>query len=250
MARTSASILFRNKINLDRSASGSQIEDYRTGSFVAINREDGTPYTAVLDYEISEHIDSDYLQKHEMLFSTASMVVIDATLSEDTLETLFELTTQYKLRVCADPTNPNYAPRLKPHISQLYLVVPNAAETAALCGINLQANGMPDRAESMNVALELVKSGAEIAVVTLGAEGLVYAHSNGNGFIRAANVEVIDTTGAGDAFSAAVIFGLLNEVSLDEAMRLGANAAALTLSTTETVFSEISQERLYDTLLV
>jgi len=41
MARTSASILFRNKINLDRSASGSQIEDYRS-SFYGMFQADKT----------------------------------------------------------------------------------------------------------------------------------------------------------------------------------------------------------------
>jgi len=227
-----------------------RVEDARTGSNVAVVQENGNTYAAVIDYDIAKHIDSDYLQQHELLFSTAAMVVIDAVLTEDTLETLFELTSQYNLRVCADPTNPTFAARFKPHINQLYLVVPNAAETAALCGITVETNGTADRNQSLSVARELVKSGAEIGVVTLGAEGLTYAHSNGSGFIRAAQVEVVDTNGAGDAFSAAVIFGLLNEVSLDEAMRLGANAAALTLSTIETVYPELSQERLYDTLLV
>ena len=49
---------------------------------------------------------------------------------------------------------------------------------------------------------------------------------------------------------AAVIFGLLNEVSLDEAMRLGVTAASLTLQSPQTVLPNLSQELLYDLLAI
>ncbi|MEM6527964.1 MAG: PfkB family carbohydrate kinase, partial [Chloroflexota bacterium] len=177
-----------------------RVDEARTGSYVALMNEDGHPHAAITDYDISDRIDSDYLQQHELLFSTAAIVAIDATLSDEALDTLFELTTRYNLRVCADPTSPTLAERLRTHIDQLYLVVPNAAETVSLCGVAIQPDDDDNHTRGMGVARELVKSGAEIGVVTLGAEGLVYAHSNGSGFIRAAQVEVVDSTGAGDAF--------------------------------------------------
>jgi pseudouridine kinase len=107
-----------------------------------------------------------------------------------------------------------------------------------------------ERAIATQIVQDLLRHGSKIAVVTLGQKGLVYADSSGSGFIRAANVEVVDPTGAGDAFSAAVIFGLLNEVAVDEAMRLGATAAALTISTKDTVYPHLDLEHLYDELVV
>lgn len=226
-------------------------DDARTLSYIKLMREDGQLQAAITDYDITARIDSDYLQQHELLFATAAMVVIDGTLSEDALETLFELTAQYKLRVCADPTNPIFATKLLPYIDHMHLIVPNAAETQSLCGVSVKMNcSEEERLENTNVAREFVRLGAEIGVVTLGGEGLAYAHSGGGGYIRATQVEVLDATGAGDAFTAAVIFGLLNEVAIDEAMRLGATAAALTLTTRDTVFEDLSQERLYDELVV
>ena len=47
-----------------------------------------------------------------------------------------------------------------------------------------------------------------------------------------------------------MIFGLLNHVSEDEAMRLGMTAAALTLQSKDTVFPGLTQELLYDKLVV
>jgi pseudouridine kinase len=100
------------------------------------------------------------------------------------------------------------------------------------------------------VARTLVTLGVEIAVVTLGEAGLAYADSNGGGYINALNTQVVDTTGAGDAFTGAMIFGLMNDVPIDEAMRLGITAASLTLQTTETVVPNLSQELLYSHLVV
>jgi len=66
--------------------------------------------------------------------------------------------------------------------------------------------------------------------------------------VPALRCEVVDVTGAGDAMTAGVIFGLLEELPVDEAVRLGVAAATLTLQTRETVCKNLSLERLYDQL--
>ena len=65
----------------------------------------------------------------------------------------------------------------------------------------------------------------------------------------ALKTEVLDPTGAGDALLATVVFAQLNDIPLDEAVRLGVTAAALTLRTLDTVSPELSLERLYDELI-
>jgi pseudouridine kinase len=82
----------------------------------------------------------------------------------------------------------------------------------------------------------------------MAAAGVSYASAESSGHVRALQVEVVDPTGAGDALSAAVIFGLLNEIPLDESVRLGVSAAALTLRTRGSVAPELSLELLYEQL--
>lgn len=201
--------------------------------------------TRVDDLGIADALDSDYLLEHEWLFENAALVVVDATLSEDTLDTLFELAARYQVRVCADPTSPRMASRLNNYIANLYLIVPNASETAALCNLDEPAT---ERESAIGTAQQLVNLGANIAVVTLGEQGLAYADSSGGGYLRAIHTEVVDTSGAGDAFSGAVIFGILNDVPIDEAMRLGVAAASLTLESEDTVLQSLNADMLYDEL--
>lgn len=223
------------------------VPNQRTGTYMALLKQDGQLHVAISDFEIMAEITPDYLHIHEALFENAAIIVIDATLSDDALDTVFELAEKYDVKVAADPTTPVLATRLIPYISRLHLIVPNAAETAAIRGESIEK---VTRDEATQIARDFVAQGADIAVVTLGAQGLAYAHSGGGGFIRAVNTKIIDATGAGDAFSGAAIFGLLNDVPVDEAMRLGITAASLTLESRYTVLPGLNQEMLYDKLMV
>ncbi len=223
-----------------------RVSEARTASSMLLYHSEDE-CTRIDDLSIADALDSDYLLEHEWLFKNAALIVIDATLSEDALDTLFELATRYNVRVCADPTSPLMADRLCNYIDNLYLIVPNASETAALCSLSEPAT---ERESAIGTAQRLVSMGANIAVVTLGEQGLAYADSTGGGYIRAIQTEVVDTAGAGDAFSGGVIFGILNDVSIDEAMRLGVAAASLTLKSEDTVLQSLNQDLLYGELPV
>lgn len=221
-----------------------RVSDAHTATAVLLYQSEDN-CTRVDDLGIADALDSDYLLEHEWLFENAALIVIDATLSEDALDTLFELAARYQARVCADPTSPRLASRLSKYIASLYLIAPNASETAALCALEEPAT---ERESAIGTARELVSKGANIAVVTLGERGLAYADSSGGGYLRAIHTEVVDTAGAGDAFSGAVIFGILNDVPIDEAMRLGVAAASLTLLSEDTVLQSLNADMLYDEL--
>jgi pseudouridine kinase len=223
------------------------VENARTGTYMALLTPEGDLQVAIGDFAVMTTIDRDYLLENEDLIAESELLVIDTTLSEEALRTVFELAARHKLRVCADPTTPGLAGKLCPYIPQLYFVAPNAGETTALCGLK---NPVTDQDTAMSAARHLVGMGTKIAVVTLADQGLTYADSSSTGFIRAINTHIIDSSGAGDALTGAVIFGLLNKVPLDEAMRLGVTAATLTLQTTENVVPNLSQELLYDKLAV
>ena len=73
-------------------------------------------------------------------------------------------------------------------------------------------------------------------VVTLGENGAIYVERDGeHGYIPAQNVDVIDTTGAGDAFFAGVAAGLTYHKSLKESCNIGTRMASAVIATKESV---------------
>jgi ribokinase len=57
--------------------------------------------------------------------------------------------------------------------------------------------------------------------VKLGASGCYVTEGRERHLIEALNVEVVDTTGAGDAFCAGFLYGLINKKNIEECGRLG-----------------------------
>ena len=73
-------------------------------------------------------------------------------------------------------------------------------------------------------------------VVTMGEQGAVYARANGeSGMVPAKKVDVIDTTGAGDAFFAGTVIGLTYGKTLAEACEIGSRLAASVICISENV---------------
>jgi pseudouridine kinase len=218
----------------------------RTSSYMAVYDHKRAIFVSVDDMAILNQITSRYVNDRRRLFRDAAMVVIDANLPRATLTTVFRLAQKYQLPVCADPTTKNLAIRLRPYLNQLHMVTPNPAEAEVLLGQG-PING---RNEAIAAAQQLVTRGVAISVITLAEMGVCYATSNESGHIPALDIDVVDLTGAGDALTAAVILGLLEEMPVGEAMRLGVSAAALTIQTRETVCHDLSLEMLYDQLIV
>ena len=85
-----------------------------------------------------------------------------------------------------------------------------------------------DEQEAANTLLD---RGVELVLVSLGPDGAFYATSEFSGVVPAFDVEVVDATGAGDAFLAATLSHLSDKESFDEntvreAVRRGIAAGA------------------------
>jgi pseudouridine kinase len=222
-------------------------QDYPTGYYMGVVNKKGILQYAVDDMRLMDEITSDYLKKQEELFKSASMVFVDANLPVKTLRTASSLARRAKIPVCADTASFTLAERLIKFLSRYYLVTANSKEAGVLTDLTFEAS---DRDAAMEAARTLVSKGVQVAVVTLAEYGVVYATSETTGHISAIRTRISDPTGAGDAMTAALLFGLLNDIELDDAIRLGVSAASLTLRHPGSVYPELSLEGLYDQLLV
>nr|MBC7245971.1 carbohydrate kinase family protein [Chloroflexota bacterium] len=216
-----------------------------SAAYMAILDEAGSKTFAVDEMETMRLITPAYIYAQRSLFKGAAMLVLDANLSPSALSSAIRTAKRYSVPVAIDPTSTTLAPRLRKHLPDLAMLTPNMAEAELLCGHPIRG-----RTEAMAAVQELVTRGVGIAVITLGEEGLCYASARESGYIPAIRCEVVDYTGAGDALTATIVYGLVNGFPLDEAMRLGVSAATLTLKCPDTVCPDLSLERLYDQLVI
>lgn len=223
------------------------IPEQRTGTYIALLETDGTLSVALNDTAVMDQITPALLYQNRRLFKEAAMIFFDGSLSADCIEMSVRLALQYGKPICTDPSSTRLAYKLAPYIRHLKLAVPNEFEAAAMCQADVIVE---DPENSLQLARQLHSLGVQIAVITRRDFGFAYATRGENGYVPAHFIEMVDSTGTGDAITSAIMFGLLNDMPVVECMRLGAAAASITLQTAETVAHDLSLDMLYENLVV
>ena len=81
-------------------------------------------------------------------------------------------------------------------------------------------------AEDHDALLAVLQAHCRSVVITLGGAGAAYSSATGRGRCPSASVQVVDTTGAGDAFVGAAVAALLTDDDLGRACAAGVAAGA------------------------
>ena len=219
--------------------------DQHSAAYIALLNPQGNLLVGLDDTEATIAITPDYINEHASLLVNARMVMMDANVPIESAQRLLDICGKAGVPVGLDPVAFAPAQRYRQHIGAFALVTPNAVEAQALTGMPIS-----DVNQAIRAAKQLITQGVEIAIITMADQGLVYATSDLSGHIPAVSMEIVDATGASDALTSTVLYALVNDISIDEAVRLGASAAALTLSSPETVRQDLSLESLYEQLVL
>lgn len=111
--------------------------------------------------------------------------------------------------------------RVVPALRYTDLFIPSLIEAAAITGVT----------EPAAAAAALRVLGVRFAIVTDGPRGAWVDHDDLKGHVPAFEVDTVDTTGAGDAFTGGVLLGIIHELGAEAAVRLGAAMGALATTT-------------------
>lgn len=94
----------------------------------------------------------------------------------------------------------------------IYIITPNEIESESLSGIKIIDE------ESLRESVDFFhERGVENVMITLGSRGSYISTPNLRTFIKAIDVEVVDTTGAGDAFNGGLVAALASGKEIIEA---------------------------------
>ena len=107
---------------------------------------------------------------------------------------------------------------------QVDLLVPNEGEASLLTGLAVRGES-----GAVQAATQLLGAGCGIVIVTLGAEGLVWADAKGSHYRPAQAVTALDSTGAGDTFIGALAAARAQGQDLNSAIDFGQRAAAFSV---------------------
>jgi len=109
--------------------------------------------------------------------------------------------------------------KLQPLISRCFAVMPNRTELRLLTGRDYEEG-----------AEALLREGVKIVAVKLGKSGSYITNGQESHHVQPFKVKVVDSTGAGDAFCAGFLYGLLKDKTLRDCGLLGNFVASRVLT--------------------
>jgi ribokinase len=113
----------------------------------------------------------------------------------------------------------------RPQFFNVTVLTPNEAEAQAMSG-----RPITDAASARDVARHLLRKGPEAVILKLGKDGALLAKGGQEQFFPAHKVDAVDTTAAGDAFSAALCVAMVEGRPLEDAVRFANGAGALAVT--------------------
>ena len=155
-------------------------------------------------------------------------------LDKEIVKAVLELAAKHKTKVFGLVSNMSLAAKRRDFLQHFDCFICNQQEAGMLFLDDYSGNDP----QKMRDVLQKKVAQAKIPamVVTMGALGAVYAKADGEcGICPARNVQVKDTTGAGDAFCAGVAIGLTYGKSMAEAIEIGSVLAASVITSSENV---------------
>ena len=206
--------------------------------YLAIIDDAGDLALAVNDMRATESLTPEALDSHASALLGASAIVLDANLAAATLARAAERFAEVPMVV--DCVSVAKAPRVRTVLGSLWALKANVAEARALVG--------EEAAGPLEAAHALARAGAPRAFVTGGAEGVAWVTPEGAGAFTPPAIEAVNATGAGDAFTAGLVYALLAGFDARRAAVFGSAMARLALASEQTVNAEISERLALETM--
>ena len=204
------------------------------GTWLAVFNNDGDVCAAISKRPDTSPLTKLLEEKGDEIFKNCDSISLELDLEKDTVKQVLSYAQKYGKKVYAAVSNMSIAMERRDFLQQIDCFVCNQQEAGLLFSDDY---GEKTPAEMQRILADNVRSAnIPCMVVTMGEQGAVYARAIGeSGYVPAKKVDVIDTTGAGDAFFAGTTIGLTYGKSLGEACEIGSRLAASVICTADNV---------------
>jgi len=135
---------------------------------------------------------------------------------------------------CVSESGERFRDVIIPTLSCVDVLFANDFEAEKIAGVGLRHKGVIDAASVGQAARKLLRHGVRQWVVIHFPEAVYACSASGEGFwqpgVKVPAAEITGSAGAGDALAAGVLYGLHEDWPMQDSLRLGVCAAALSLS--------------------
>lgn len=229
--------LIRHKVDIRYVARSSE----GLGTWLAVFDNDGDVIASISRRPDLSAIEEVLEKDGDEIFRGADSIVVEFDIEVPILKKVLELAEKHGKEVYTVISNMSIAMKRRDLLRKTAALVCNVQEAGMLFTEDY-TDMLPEEMEQ-SLADRIRTSGIPRIIVTMGARGAVYADASGQtGVCPAMKVNVVDTTGAGDAFFAGAAIGLTYGKTVGEACVIGTRLAASVIASRENVCPRFQPE--------
>lgn len=211
------------------------LSDMATSTYVSIMDADGDMHVSINHMDIIDHLDVEMITSKRHLIESARTIILDTNIPEAVID--FIMTKYHNHRIFVDPVSSKKALKIKKHLKHIHILKPNRIEAEILSGITIKTE-----ADVKKVANYFIRQGVGKVFISLGSEGVYYADKKKQGKFTPKPQQLVNANGAGDAFSAGLIYTDLLEYDIEDMAKFGSAAAVVALQHENTINPSLSIE--------
>jgi pseudouridine kinase len=208
-------------------------EGARACIYIDLLDDRGELLLAASDMSPIEAFPLDLLRETVKRLNAYEFILLDANLTEEALRCA---AAHSESLLIGETVSVAKAERLRGILSRLYAVKANVAELAALTGRKLESER-----DIGDAGARLLAAGVKRVFVTMGKDGSCHIDGDGMTRIPSFPAEVRSVTGAGDAFCAAVVYGLCHDLPAEDILLLGSAMSRITLASPFAVSRDMTE---------
>ena len=208
-----------------------------TSQYLSVLDDNNDMLVSISDMRIIEEMTIQDINKWNLTIEQSSAIVVDTNIPIPVIEYLIDKYSNIPLFL--DPVSFAKTSKILKLIGKFHTVKPNRLETELISGVKITDN------DSMLKAAKIIfDMGCKQIFITLGEDGVFYYDGENFGQYLHKGVNMISANGAGDAFTAGVVYGFLKLNGIKETAEFASAAAVIALRSANTISDDLSEERV------
>ena len=213
------------------------LKGWATSTYLSILDESGDMAVAISYMDIYEKMTIDFIKEKKHIIDNSKLCIIDTNIPKEVIE--YIVTTHKETDFFLDTVSTTKAKKIKDLIGYFHTIKPNRIEAEMLTGIEITNDD-----DLKKVSWYFLERGVKRVFISLGDNGVFYNDGENINHIKTPKIKVVNATGAGDAFIAALAYGHYNNIGIEESTKMAIAASILTLSHEDTINPYMSIQRV------
>ena len=208
-----------------------------TSQYLSLLDDNNDMLASISDMRIIDEMTIQDIMNWKDVLDLCSVIVIDTNIPVKVIEHVVEHYSHIPLFL--DPVSFAKTSKVLHIIGKFHTIKPNKLEAELISGISII-----DDETMLNAAQNIFDKGCKQIFITLGDEGVFYLDGKDYGHYLHHGVNIKSANGAGDAFTAGVVYGFLNHSSIEETAKFASAAAVIALQSKNTISENLSEHNI------